>query len=112
MNSVLCGTLFQKTRAPGAKFFPFTIMTKGTLFTGTVLGSSVVSAGGVKPVPNVTLGSCIGDPQPKVKTRTSRRLAERIGASSEMAKILLPPCSGRHVLRRPFVWARHLSLQQ
>jgi len=86
MNSVLCGTLFQKTRAPGAKFFPFTVMTKGTLFTGTVLGSSVLSAGGVKPVPNVTLGSCMGDPHPQVKTNASKSkmLAERIWASLKL----------------------------
>src|SRR5215470_11253903 len=107
MNSVLCGILFQKRRAPGAKFFPFTVMTKGTLFTGTVLGSRVVSAGGVKPVPNVTVGSCIGDPHPKVKTRTSNRLAECMRASFEMAQIVLPPCPACNLPDRPIMRVCH-----
>src|SRR5215469_16214386 len=90
MNLVLCGTLFQNTTASRPKLFPSTDMTKGVLLTGAVLGASAVSAGGVKLVPNVTFGSCIGVPQPRVRRRTNPsfrkarnqepRLAERIRA--------------------------------
>src|SRR5579883_1383759 len=66
----MCGTLFQNTTASAPKFLPFTVSTKGVLLTGTVAGSSVVSAGGLKLVPNRILGSRV--PQPRGKT-TGRR---------------------------------------
>jgi hypothetical protein len=44
---------FQKTTASVPKFSPVTVIVKGTLLTGTVLGESCMSAGGVKLVPKV-----------------------------------------------------------
>src|SRR5579864_1856554 len=88
-NLVLWGTLFQNTKASAPKLLPLTVITKGELLTGTVLGTSVVSAGGLKLVPNVTFGSCMADPQPTEKTTASKRVTERITASWEMADILL-----------------------
>src|SRR5579871_2255018 len=104
----MCGTLFQNTTASAPKFLPFTVSTKGVLLTGTVAGSSVVSAGGLKLVPNRILGSRVPQPRGKTTARTNprlrnarssfpgrgrrvgqrNRLAERIRASWEIAVIV------------------------
>src|SRR5437660_11219460 len=93
-NRATCGTLFQNTMASGPKLCPFNVMTKGVLLTGTVLGSTALSAGGVKLVPKVAFRSCVVVPQPMERTRANpttqkaqtmgrraKRQVERIAAS-------------------------------
>src|ERR1700757_378040 len=73
-NIVCWATPFHTTRASVPKFAPFTVMAKGALFTGTVLGCNVVSEGGVKTVPKwgpwlLLTGSA---PHPNVNTITRK----------------------------------------
>src|ERR1700741_710455 len=99
--------LFQNTTASRPKLFPVTVITNGVLLTGTVLGASDMSAGGVKLVPKPTFGSRMDVPQPTLRMtanptlprarnsfpgrsrKVGHSLAERITASLEMASIVL-----------------------
>src|ERR1700741_5316148 len=83
MKRVLCGTLFQNTMESAPKFCPLTVITNGVLLTGTVLGSSIVSAGGETCVPNDTFGLTPGVPQARLKTR------EKTTASSKQVERML-----------------------
>jgi hypothetical protein len=73
---VLAGDPFQKSTASGPKLLPTTVIVNAGLPTGTVLGDSMVTAGGKIPLPMSMCGRfALPAPHP-VTTRMARRARE------------------------------------